>query len=40
VGDPKQDHYYPLHNAKFQLDPEALTYAVALFAQITEDFLK
>lgn len=40
VGDPKQDHYYPLHNAKFRLDPEALTYAVALFAQITDDFLK
>ena len=39
VGDPKQDHYYPLHNAKFQLDPEALTYAVALFAQITNDYL-
>lgn len=40
VGDPKAESYYPLHNAKFQLDPEALAYAVALYAQIAEDFLK
>jgi len=40
VGDPKAESYYPLHNAKFRLDPEALAYGVALYAQIAEDFLK
>lgn len=40
IGDPKAESYYPLHNAKFRLDPEALAYAVALYAQIAEDFLK
>ena len=40
VGDPKAEKYYPLHNSKFQLDPEALVYGVALYAQITKDFLK
>lgn len=40
VGDPKAESYYPLHNAKFQLDPEALAYAVALYTQIANDFLK
>jgi len=40
VGDPKAEKYYPLHNSRFQLDPEALTYGVALYTQIAEDFLK
>lgn len=40
VGDPKAESYYPQHNSKFQLDPEALAYGVALYAQIAEDFLK
>lgn len=40
VGDPSKDHYYPLHNSRFELDPEALAYGVALYAQIAEDFFK
>jgi len=40
VGNPAEEQYYPLHNARFALDPQALPYGVALYAQIAEDFLQ
>ena len=40
VSKPGAEKVYPLHNSRFALDPEALIYGTALYAQIAEDFLK
>ncbi len=39
VSKPGAAEVYPLHNSRFELDPEALIYGTALYAQIAEDFL-
>ena len=39
TGNPANSHNYPGHNPRFAVDPEALPYGAAIYAQIAEDFL-
>jgi len=39
VGNPEKGYSWPIHNPRFAVDPEALCYGTALYAQIAQDFL-
>ena len=39
TGNPEKGPIYPGHTPKFAVDPEALLYGTAIYAQIAEDFL-